>query len=58
MQTLKLRIQRNYGTEHIYPTCDNGQLFAALLGKKTLTKENLAILAKLGYSWEVETPTI
>lgn len=57
-ETLQLRIETHYGTRHIYPVCKTGQLLAQLLGKKTMSKEDLAILGHLGYCWEVEIPTI
>lgn len=47
-------IKSVYGNELIYPVSDNAKLLADLTGKKTLTKEALATIKKLGYEVEVQ----
>jgi len=38
-----------YGQELVYPICPTAKLFADMLGTKTLTKQALAYIKKLGY---------
>ena len=42
-------IKNNYGTEAIYPVCDNSHTFARIAGTKTLTRETIAQIKALGY---------
>lgn len=47
---LKLRTKNVYGNDMVYPACDNADKFASLIGKKTFSKNELAIIASLGYT--------
>lgn len=38
-----------YGEEKIYPYCDKAKLLAKLLGQRTFTEFNIAIIKQLGY---------
>ena len=38
-----------YGQDLIYPICDKAKAFAELLGTKTLTKQAIHGIKKLGY---------
>jgi hypothetical protein len=55
---ITVRIRQVYGTETIYPICENAQTFAAMVGQKTLTQRNLQLIRKLGYAVEVEQQTL
>lgn len=43
------RIKSVYGNDLIYPVNDTAQKFSNLLGKKTFSRSDLAIIANLGY---------
>jgi hypothetical protein len=53
---ITVSIKHVYGNELIYPVSENAKLLADLTGKKTLTRQALATIKKLGYEVEVETP--
>ena len=57
METTKLilfvSIKSKYGTETIYPDCEPSKIFAELLKQKTLTREDIETIKRLGY--EVRT---
>lgn len=52
--TLIVEIKTVYGNEMIYPVNDTAQKFAALIGKKTLNRGDIAIIKELGYTIEVK----
>jgi len=39
-----------YGTEKVYPICDDAKRFAAIAGTTTLTERVLKCVAALGYT--------
>lgn len=47
--TVVVDIRNVYGNEAIYPVCDNAKLFAELAGTKTLTRQAVETIKKLGY---------
>lgn len=47
---IEVAIKNNFGNEAIYPTCEKGKVFAEIAGTKTLTRETLAKIKKLGYT--------
>lgn len=49
-----VKITQNYGTEVIYPVCQNAFLFARLAGTKTLTFSTIAKIKALGYTVKVQ----
>ena len=49
MQTVQIEIKTNYGNEAIYPANDTAAKFTNLLGKKTLSRVDLAIIKNLGF---------
>lgn len=49
MKTITLLQKRVYGTDVLYPVCDDAKRFAELVGAKTLTVRNLKIIKDLGY---------
>jgi len=56
--TITVRIKNVYGREIVYPVCNAAKQFAALANTKTLTDDAINIIKSLGYSIEVETPTL
>ena len=55
---ITVSIKSVYGSELIYPVSENAKQFAALTGKKTLTKQALGIIKKLGYEVNVQPPEL
>ena len=49
--TLLVQVKNNYGSEVIYPMCNNSRLIAKLAGTKTITDDAVKILKLLGYSF-------
>ena len=47
---LTYRIKSVYGNDLIYPVNETSIKFANLLGKKTFSKTDLAIIGNLGYT--------
>ena len=47
--TLAVQVRAVYGTERIYPMNDQSKKVCELLGRKTLTKEDLGKLKGLGF---------
>ena len=56
--TITVKIKNIYGNETVYPVCDTAQTFAKMLNTKTLTREALKHIKALGYSIQVEAPTL
>lgn len=46
---LIVKVKNVYGNDMIYPVNDTAQKFANLIGKKTFSKTDLAIISNLGY---------
>lgn len=44
-----VKVKSVYGNDLIYPVNDTAQKFANLIGKKTFSKVDLAIISNLGY---------
>lgn len=53
MQTIKITLKDVYGETKAYPACPKACLFADLLRTKTLTREALTGIQRLGYEIEV-----
>jgi len=58
MNTITVRIDKNYGTTVVYPACHTSKLIAQLAGTRTLTDRALAIVKQLGYTVEVTRTTL
>lgn len=54
---ITVRIEKNYGIETAYPSCDHSRLLAKLAGTKTLTRHALDTIALLGYEIQIEQST-
>ena len=50
--TCQVVIRNVYGNDLIYPANDEGRLFAAIAGTKTLSKTDLARIEQLGFRIE------
>ena len=57
-KTITVTQRDQYGTVVYYPACAQAELFAALAGTKTLTKQALLTIQKLGYKVAVRTPRL
>ena len=53
-----VQIKNNYGTDLVYPVCDQAKIFAEIAGKKTLSNLNINLIKKLGYQVEVAKQTL
>ena len=53
-----VKIKSVYGNETVYPVCETAQTFAKMLNTKTLTREALRHIKALGYSVQIEAPTL
>lgn len=51
---LVIEIKQVYGNEMIYPANDTAQVFADLIGTKTLGRMKLALIQGLGFEVEVK----
>ena len=54
MNTITVRIDKNYGTTVVYPACHTSKLLAQLAGTRTLTDRALTVVKQLGYSINVQ----
>jgi hypothetical protein len=50
-KVLELQVRHTYGLERIYPINPPAVLLAKLLKKKTFDREDLKLLAELGYTF-------
>ena len=48
-RAITVQTRNNYGTQAIYPICDEAKVFAAMLGQKTLTPDNIQYIMRLGF---------
>ena len=53
---IKVSIKNVYGSDLIYPGCDNAKEFAKLTGTKTLSQSAIESIKRLGYAVEVILP--
>jgi hypothetical protein len=58
MNTIKVSIRSVYGRETVYPACHKALIFAQIAGTKVLTHATLCQIEALGYTIEVEAPTL
>jgi hypothetical protein len=49
MPEIKVSIRSNYGSDTVYPVCDQAQLLTQLTGRKTMTARDLETIRQLGY---------
>jgi hypothetical protein len=54
---ITIKIEKNYGIETAYPSCDKSRLLAKLAGTKTLTRHALDTIAALGYTIHIKHAT-
>lgn len=58
MRTLYITIKQVYGKDTVYPACDDSQVFASMLGRKTLTEADMRQIRTLGYQFEIKPQTL
>lgn len=49
---LKLQVKLVYGVERIYPMCETANKVVALIGRKTLNRDDLLKLKDIGFKFE------
>ena len=54
---IKVTVRNVYGVDRIYPVT-NIEPLQALTGQKTLSKDHIKALESLGFTIEVEAPTL
>ena len=52
--TATVKITKNYGVEAIYPVYEASQTVAQIAVTKTLTRNTIALMKRLGYDVQVE----
>jgi len=55
---LTVKIGNNYGKKVVYPACEQSRIFAMIAGTTTLTLDTLRLINELGYTLEIERPTM
>ncbi len=55
---LTVKIGNNYGKKVVYPVCEQSRIFAMIAGTTTLTLDTLRLINKLGYTTQIEQPTM
>ena len=58
MKTIKVEIKNVYGTERIYPLCDNAKRFARLTNTKTFNRAIISIIKQIGIQVEIKQTEI
>ena len=58
MTVIQVKIKNVYGVDRIYPVNDNAKLLTTLLKKKTIDRDEIEVIKKLGYQIEVLTETL
>jgi len=51
---ITIKIEKNYGIETAYPSCDKSRLLAKLAGTKTITAHALETIRALGYEIQLK----
>ena len=57
-RTIYVTIKNVYGNDLIYPACDDSNVFAELIGQKTLTTSDIRKIKAIGYEVEVKQPAV
>lgn len=52
-KTLQVEIKHVYGKETVYPVNETAKLVAELVGQRTLTRKDIGVCKKLGYTIEI-----
>lgn len=55
---IQVSIKNIYGTEKIYPVCDQAKIFTKLVKQVTLTREDVSKIKQLGFEIEVVQPEV
>ena len=55
---IEITVKAVYGKELIYPVCQQAKIFAELLGTKTITRDALRQIERLGYTIVARAPTL
>ena len=52
-----VNVREVYGQEIVYPVCNVSKTFAEIAGTKTLTRQTMRCIERLGYRVLVEQPS-
>ena len=55
---IKVRIKNVFGTDRVYPACENAFAFTQITETKTLTPAAIEVIKALGYKVEVKTQSL
>jgi tRNA-binding EMAP/Myf-like protein len=55
---VQVKIKSVYGVDKIYPISEEAQIFAEMIGQKTLTVDNIKYIKMLGYVVEVVSDAV
>jgi hypothetical protein len=55
---ITVRIKTVYGTETIYPVCENAKRFTEIAGTKTITRRTVDIIRAMGIPVVIESPIV
>ena len=58
MKTITVEIKYVYGTERIYPICENAKRFAMLTSTKTFNRNIIEVIKSLGCKIEIKKVNI
>lgn len=53
-RSLRVTVRNVYGTETVYPACEQSQLLCELTGRRTLTPADIRTLRKLGFTFAIQ----
>lgn len=53
---VEIEIRKVYGVDKFYPANDKAKLFADLVGHKTLSREDIVLISKLGFDVQAVLP--
>lgn len=56
--TITVKIKNVYGTDKVYPVCEQALRFANLTGTKTLTDWHIKTIKNMGFGIEVQSQTL
>lgn len=57
VKSITIEIKSIYGVFRAYPVCYDAELFASIAGTKTLTRDTLRLIKKLGYTIQNQVGT-
>jgi hypothetical protein len=53
-----VQLKNNYGTQTVYPVCENAKHFTKIAGTKTLTNVHIETIKQLGFEIKIKQDNI